>query len=115
VYLLLKLNVGLDFARKRWRSIRFHHQHHRQQSIGSDDACVGFFSATHEVINPPSFGIGKRALGPQTISRTYACDDFAALRNPSFEMDDYIFRTLPHDAIASSGGAIPFRRTLQLP
>jgi hypothetical protein len=42
VDLALKVNVFLDFARKDWRSVRFHQQHHRRQSIGSEDACVGF-------------------------------------------------------------------------
>ena len=36
--LALKVNVFLDFARKDWRSVRFH----QQQSIGGEDACVGF-------------------------------------------------------------------------
>jgi len=38
VDLALKVNVFLDFARKDWRSVRFH----QQQSIGGEDACVGF-------------------------------------------------------------------------
>ena len=42
VDLALKVNVFLDFARKDWRSVRFHQQHHRRQSIGSEHACVGF-------------------------------------------------------------------------
>jgi len=42
VDLALKVNVFLDFATKDWRSVRFHQQHHRRQSIGSEDACVGF-------------------------------------------------------------------------
>ena len=42
VDLALKVNVFLDFARKDWRSVRFHQQHYRRQSIGSEDACVGF-------------------------------------------------------------------------
>ena len=37
-----KVNVFLDFAKKDWRSVRFHQQHDRRQSIGSEDACVGF-------------------------------------------------------------------------
>jgi hypothetical protein len=56
------VNVFLDFARKDWRSVRFHQQHHRRQSIGSEDACVGFWSATPEVICPLSFGIGRCAV-----------------------------------------------------
>jgi hypothetical protein len=42
VDLALKVNVFLDFASKDWRSVRFHQQDHRRQSIGSEDACVGF-------------------------------------------------------------------------
>ena len=42
VDLALKVNVFLDFARKDWRSVRFHQGEHRQQSIGGDDAWVGF-------------------------------------------------------------------------
>ena len=36
-------------------AVCFHHQERQQQSIGSDCACVGLFSATREVIHPPSF------------------------------------------------------------
>ena len=66
VDLALKLNVLLDSARKDWRSVGFHQQHHRRQSIGSEDACVGFCSATPEVICPLSFGI------PLLLSRARA-------------------------------------------
>jgi len=42
VDLLLKLNVSLDFAREDWSNVRLHRQQHRTQSIGGDNACVGF-------------------------------------------------------------------------
>ena len=60
VDLALKVNVFLDFARKDWKSVSFHRRQHRQQSIGSEDACVGFWSATPEMVRPPSFGIERR-------------------------------------------------------
>ena len=58
VDLVLKLNVRLDFARNCRRSVCFHRQHHQSQSTVGDCACVGFSSATREVIVPPSFEIG---------------------------------------------------------
>jgi hypothetical protein len=59
VDLVLKLNVSLNFAMSCRRSVRFHRQHHQQQSNGSHCACVGFSIATRGVIVPPSFEIGN--------------------------------------------------------
>ena len=59
VDLVLKLNVRPDFARNCRRSVCFHRQHHQSQSTVGDCACVGFSSATREVIVPPSFEIGR--------------------------------------------------------
>jgi hypothetical protein len=57
VNLLPKLNVCLDFVRKRWRSVHFQPKEYQQQSTSSDEAFVGFWSPTPEVIRPPSFEI----------------------------------------------------------
>jgi hypothetical protein len=57
VDLALKVIVFLDFARKHWRSVRFHPETIGSNQQGSDDACVGFSLPTREVVNPPSFEI----------------------------------------------------------
>ena len=63
----LKLNVrSSDFGRGPRKRARFHTQTSRRRSEQRYFACVGFFTATHEVIQAPSFEI------PSTCLRTDA-------------------------------------------
>jgi hypothetical protein len=75
VYLLLELDVrGSDCLRATRKRVRFHTKICRRRSDERYFACVGFFSATHEVIHAPSF---ER---PSTCSRTEAGLHFSVQR-----------------------------------
>lgn len=97
VYLLLELDVrGSDCLRATRKPVRFHTKICRRRSDERYFACVGFFSATHEVIHPPSF---ER---PSTCSRTEAGLHFSVQR---FRASTLLRKSTPCATAARVGAA----------